>query len=374
MKRPRTPAPQSAARRPASAISALSATLSAALFLATGAALAQDAATHSFHLAAQPLNRTLLSIAAQSGVPLSYDPQLVAHVQAAPVSGDLTAQGAIVQALKGTGLEVVTTDSHALAVRRAAAAATATEDARPKADRPKRPVPPPAAAETTTTQLGTVTVSATRTRRDDPQRVPTSSYRVTGRELDQQHITSLADLQQLVPGLNVQTTDPSDTQITIRGVGDGGGQTSGEQNIGMPSSVAVYLDNVYLPRPGMLAGALADVDYVDVLSGAQGTLFGANSTGGVIDIHTPLPSFKLTGSESLSVASRGTVLNHTMSTGPWARPTWARTKRRKPSRVTPTASCPASTTAARPTTDSTSSATARCTTKCGRASGKAPSM
>ena len=30
---------------------------------------------------------------------------------------------------------------------------------------------------------------------------------------------------------------------------------SGEQNIGMPSSVAVYLDNVYLPRPGMLVHA-----------------------------------------------------------------------------------------------------------------------
>ncbi|MEK6294195.1 MAG: TonB-dependent receptor [Paraburkholderia tropica] len=319
MKRPRTPASRRSARRPASARNTLSIALSAALFLAAGAALAQDASTHTFHLAAQPLNRTLLSIAAQSGVPLSYDPHLVEHVQAAPVSGALTAQGAIAQALKGTGLEVVTTDSHALAVRRAAPAATATEDARPKADRPQRPVPPPATADTTTTtQLGTVTVSATRARRDDPQRTPTSSYRVTGRELQQQHITSLADLQQLVPGLNVQTTDPSDTQITIRGVGDGGGQTSGEQNIGMPSSVAVYLDNVYLPRPGMLAGALADVDYVDVLSGAQGTLFGANSTGGVIDIHTPLPSSTLTGSESLSFASRGTVLNHTMLSGPIA--------------------------------------------------------
>ncbi|WP_321817205.1 MULTISPECIES: TonB-dependent receptor [unclassified Paraburkholderia] len=311
MKRTRNPVQPPGARRPSSAIGALA----AALLFVAGAALAQDTATHQFHLAAQPLNRTLLSIAAQSGVALSYDPKLVETVTAAPVSGELTAQGAIAQALKGTGLEVVITDSHALSVRRVASA-TATEDARPKVDRPKRPAPPTASTEVSTTQLGTVTVSAARTRREDPQRAPTSSYRVTGSELQQQHITSLADLQQLVPGLNVQSTDPSDTQITIRGIGDGGGQTSGEQNIGMPSSVAVYLDNVYLPRPGMLAGALADVDYVDVLSGAQGTLFGANSTGGVIDIHTPLPSFKLTGSESLSIAERGTVLNHTMLSGP----------------------------------------------------------
>ncbi|WP_144114009.1 TonB-dependent receptor domain-containing protein [Paraburkholderia sp. BCC1886] len=292
-------------------------TLAAALLLATGAAVAQTGQTQTYHFAAQPLNRTLLSIAAQSGVPLSYDPKLVETIVAAPVAGNLTVAGAITQALKGTGLEVVTTDTHALAVRRAQAATVVTEDAGPKADRPKRPVPSPAAVAETTTQLGTVTVSGTRTRiKEDPQRAPTSSYRVTGNELQQQHVTSLADLQQLVPGLNVQTTDPSDTQITIRGVGDGGGQTSGEQNIGMPSSVAVYLDNVYLPRPGMLAGALADVDYVDVLSGAQGTLFGANSTGGVVDVHTPLPSFKPTGSESLSIGERGYVQNHTMFSGP----------------------------------------------------------
>ncbi|PXW28621.1 TonB-dependent receptor domain-containing protein [Paraburkholderia caballeronis] len=291
--------------------------LATTLFLSAAPAMAQGGSTHAFHLAVQPLNRTLLSIAAESGVALSYDPKLVESVNAAPVSGNLTAAEAIAQALKGTGLELVTTDSRALSVRRAQAApATTSENADPKADRPKRPVPAPSDAEKTTV-LGAVTVSANRSRpKEDPQRAPTSSYRVTGREIDEQHITSLADLQQLVPGLNIQTTDPSDTQFTIRGIGDGGGQTSGEQNIGMPSSVAVYLDNVYLPRPGMLGGALADIDYVDVLSGAQGTTFGANSTGGVVDIHTPLPSFKPTGSTSISIGEHGYVQNKTMFSGP----------------------------------------------------------
>jgi iron complex outermembrane receptor protein len=113
---------------PAQAFSALA----AALLLATGPALAQSTATHTFHLDTQPLSRTLLSIAAQSGVPLSYDPQLVAHLTAAPVNGELSAQAAIAQALKGTGLEVATTDNRALTVRRAQAAAS-TEDAGPKA-------------------------------------------------------------------------------------------------------------------------------------------------------------------------------------------------------------------------------------------------
>ncbi|WLE62882.1 TonB-dependent receptor [Burkholderia plantarii] len=300
------------ARRAASA-------LATAVFMSAALAHAQGSAVHDFHLAAQPLNRTLLTIAAESGVPLVYDPALVAALKGAPVDGRLNAAQAITQALRGTGLEVVATDGHALAIRHAAPApapVVASQGAAGHAARPAPPAPRPAQPEPAAT-LDTVTVSAARgTARVDRQRVPTSAYRVSGQDLADQHIESLADLQRIVPGLNIQTTDPSDTQITIRGVGDGGGQTSGEQNIGMPSSVAVYLDNVYLPRPGMLGGALADIDYVDVLSGAQGTLFGANSTGGVLDIHTPLPSFTFGGAQSLSFGSRGYVQNKTTLSGP----------------------------------------------------------
>ena len=139
----------------------------------------------------------------------------------------------------------------------------------------------------------------------DPQRTPTSSYRVRGDTLTKQNVGTLEELQQLVPGMNVQSTDPSDMQISIRGVGDGGGQASGDANIGMPSGVAVYVDNVYLARPGMLANGLGDVDWVEVLSGAQGTMFGANATGGVLDIHTRAPSFEPEASVSLAAGQRG---------------------------------------------------------------------
>ena len=139
----------------------------------------------------------------------------------------------------------------------------------------------------------------------DPQRTPTSSYRVRGDALTKQNVGTLEELQQLVPGMNVQSTDPSDMQISIRGVGDGGGQASGDANIGMPSGVAVYVDNVYLARPGMLANGLGDVDWIEVLSGAQGTMFGANATGGVLDIHTRAPSFEPEASVSLAAGQRG---------------------------------------------------------------------
>ncbi|TWI67323.1 iron complex outermembrane receptor protein [Pseudoduganella lurida] len=165
-------------------------------------------------------------------------------------------------------------------------------------------VPGPADEPADAAPAAVVTVSGSRQERstveDDPRRTPTSAYRVTGEQFEQQNVTSLEDLQQLVPGLNVQSTDPADMQITLRGIGDGGGQTSGEQNIGMPGSVAVYLDGVYLARPGMLS-SLGDLAWADVLSGAQGTMFGANSTGGVLDLHTKEPTFVPEASISASV-------------------------------------------------------------------------
>jgi len=174
------------------------------------------------------------------------------------------------------------------------------------------------------TDIATVTVTGARAAHEreaptDPQRTPTSSYRIQGAALDKQNVSTLEELQQLVPGINIQSTDPSDMQISIRGVGDGGGQASGDANIGMPSGVAVYLDNVYLARPGMLANGLGDVDWIEVLSGAQGTMFGANATGGVLDIHTRAPSFTPEAALSVSAGEHGYERARAMISGPLSR-------------------------------------------------------
>ena len=287
--------------------------------LAISTAHAQTPATQVYHLRAQPLNKTLLTIAGQSGIELAYDPALVASIDAAPVDGKLSPAEAIRHALSGTGLELVEQPNRSLAIRRTPAPVfAAPKPAQPVLQQTKAPASVPVVAVADTpVQLETITVvAAPNNRRGDPQRAPTSTYRIEGSDLAEHHATSLADLQQFVPGLNVQTTDPSDTQLTIRGIGDGGGQTSGEANIGMPSSVALYVDNVYLPRPGALGAVLSDIDYIDVLSGAQGTIFGANSTGGVVDIHTTPPSFKTEASESISVGERGFLTDTTILSGP----------------------------------------------------------
>lgn len=200
-------------------------------------------------------------------------------------------------------------DVRAVAAAAAAPAATAAPAA----------AAAPVAATATADAPATVVIAGARVRREPAQatqRTPTAASRVSGVELEQQNVSTLDDLQQFVPSLNIQSTDPSDMQISIRGVGDGGGQASGDGNIGMPSSVAVYLDNVYLARPGMLGNGLGDLEYAEVLSGAQGTAFGANATGGVLDLHTRAPSFTPQASVSVSAGQRGVTRGSAMLTGP----------------------------------------------------------
>jgi iron complex outermembrane recepter protein len=269
-------------------------------------ALAQ-APRQDYKLPAAPLEQTLLHIAAETGVALAYDPRQLGTARAAPVVGRYSAAEAIARALDGSGFELAPDAAGALTIRRAPAGKPRPAVQHLKVAAPAAPVV--VAAATPPAAMATVTVNGTRqagraTPGDDPRRAPTSSYRVGGDELDEQNVTTLEELQQLVPGLNIQSTDPSDMQVTIRGVGDGGGQASGDANIGMPSSVAVYVDGVYLARPGMLS-SLGDIAYAEVLSGAQGTMFGANATGGVVNITTKSPTFVPEAAVSLAAGQHG---------------------------------------------------------------------
>ena len=130
----------------------------------------------------------------------------------------------------------------------------------------------------------TVYVTA-RHQSENAQDVPISLSALTGNSLNRTGSFTLADIQQQVPSLVSYDSNPRNSSIGIRGLG----VTSAQD--GMDTSVGVYLDNVYLGRPGMALADLIDVDRVEVLRGPQGTLFGRNSSAGVVNITTSEPSF-----------------------------------------------------------------------------------
>lgn len=104
---------------------------------------------------------------------------------------------------------------------------------------------------------------------------------IDGQTLEQERLYRFEDLSPLVTGLDIDAVDAMDTTVTIRGIGDGG--ESGT-NIGMPGSVGVFLDGVYLSRPGAVSNDLLDIDNIRVLKGAQGL---ASTPLAVPSIFTP---------------------------------------------------------------------------------------
>lgn len=100
-------------------------------------------------------------------------------------------------------------------------------------------------------------------------------------------VRDVKDLQVLVPGLTVTSTQSEAlTTARIRGIGTVG------DNAGLESSVGVVIDGVYRPRNGVGFGDLGELERIEVLKGPQGTLFGKNTSAGVINVVTKRPDFE----------------------------------------------------------------------------------
>jgi iron complex outermembrane receptor protein len=132
------------------------------------------------------------------------------------------------------------------------------------------------------TELQEVVVNA-RKRQENAQSVPISIVTVSGDELQRSHAYLVGDIVQAIPSMNFQFINPRNTAFSIRGIGNN------PANEGLENSVGLYLDGVYLSRPGMLTADLLDIDQIEVLRGPQGTLFGKNTTAGALSITTRGP-------------------------------------------------------------------------------------
>lgn len=103
------------------------------------------------------------------------------------------------------------------------------------------------------------------------------------------------------------STESGATTLRLRGVGTTG------NNTGLESSVGIFLDGVYLSRPGVALGDLLDVEQVEVLRGPQGTLFGRNTSAGALQVRTRKPN--LTRVDGFAEASYGNFNLYNMQAG-----------------------------------------------------------
>jgi iron complex outermembrane recepter protein len=115
-------------------------------------------------------------------------------------------------------------------------------------------------------------------------------------------VRDIKDLQILTPGLTV-TSSATESQTTarIRGIGTVG------DNPGLESSVGVVIDGVYRPRNGVGFGDLGELERIEVLKGPQGTMFGKNTSAGLINIVTRRPSHDTEFSGELTAGNHGAL-------------------------------------------------------------------
>ena len=165
-------------------------------------------------------------------------------------------------------------------------------------------------AESEDSTVDAIIVTAQK-REQSLQDVPIVVTAVSEQQLQDAGVKDIKDLTVLTPGLLVTSTS-SETVTTarIRGVGTVG------DNPGLESSVGVVIDGVYRPRNGVGFGDLGEMERIEVLKGPQGTLFGKNTSAGVINVITKAPEFDFGVEGELTAGNYGQIGAAVSVTGP----------------------------------------------------------
>jgi iron complex outermembrane receptor protein len=143
--------------------------------------------------------------------------------------------------------------------------------------------------------------------------VPISVSVLAGQKVEDRNLSTFTSIAQQTPNFNVTFSRGANAtpDLSIRGVrGEG---SNGRVN---ESSVAVYVDDVYLGDESSLSGQIFDVQRVEVLRGPQGTLFGRNTTGGLVQFISAAPTADFSGDGSVLYGSDNWVSLNGAVSGP----------------------------------------------------------
>lgn len=154
-------------------------------------------------------------------------------------------------------------------------------------------------------------IIVTANRRDEAiSEVPSSVTAIGAEQLSTLNAARIDDFISQVPNINFTGRGPGERQLILRGIST----STNDQS----ATVATYIDDVVVGSSTSLAlGArsrpdvnIFDLERIEVLRGPQGTLYGANSLGGLLKYVTKTPdtgAFEIQGRvEALTVDEGGT--------------------------------------------------------------------
>jgi len=135
--------------------------------------------------------------------------------------------------------------------------------------------------------LSEIQIVSARRREETVQDIPIPITVIGGTRAQEAGAFNVNRAKELVPFVQLYTSNPRNTSLNIRGLGSSFGLT----NDGIDPGVGFYVDGVYYARPAATTFDFIDIERIEALRGPQGTLFGKNTTAGTFNITTRNPTF-----------------------------------------------------------------------------------
>ncbi len=130
-------------------------------------------------------------------------------------------------------------------------------------------------------------VVTSRRREEIAQEVPIPVTVVSGDLVADSGGFNVNRIKELIPSVQLYSSNPRNTALSIRGQGT----TFGLTNDGIDPGVGYYIDGVFFARPAITTLDFLDIERIEVLRGPQGTLYGKNTTAGAFNVTTRKPEF-----------------------------------------------------------------------------------
>lgn len=260
----------------------LAASITSALAI-TFPALAMTEQALSLKLQQAPLAQALNQLSFQSGVMIIAPGRLVNGIDAPALNGDFGIDDALNKLLKNTGLEAVKQSNGAFIIKKTSANNTNSQTLVKENSAP----------------IDEIVVSVTK-RDTSLMDVSAAISVVNNQQIQDAGVTDFKGLVDTLPGISINSAfgGANNSFITIRGIG---GADDYKPN-GNPS-VALHVDGIYQTSNAYLGMPLFDLERIEVLKGPQGTLYGRNTTAGVINAITKRPTEAFEGYASVEYGS-----------------------------------------------------------------------
>lgn len=235
-----------------------------AAICAVAAATPAMAQTKTFDVPAQSAASGIPELATQADVQILVSEQAVRGKNIRAVKGAMTVDQAVRRVAADAGLRIVSSDGGTYTL------APASSNSRP--------------ADTSAYDDNVIVVTAQK-RVESVQDVPIAVTALSMEDLSSQKIESGPDIMRAVPNMTFSKSNFTGYNISIRGIGTKSISATSDPG------VAVAFNNSSLIHNRFFEQEFFDLERVEVLRGPQGTLYGRNATGGVVNLITAKPDF-----------------------------------------------------------------------------------